>query len=114
MPSELRALPDAPTVSEHALARLAGFTRMLRDNGFAVGLKESEDAARVLVSDLAGRAADLRPALKALVCACRSDWLKFDQVFDAYWLGTWPRSCGAYRRPCQGGDASGGAPDIGA
>jgi len=87
MPLAPRAVFDRADVSEHALARLAGFTRMLRDNGFAVGLKESEDAARVLVSDLAGRAADLRPALKALVCACRSDWLKFDQVFDAYWLG---------------------------
>ena len=82
-----RAVFDRADVSEHALARLAGFTRMLRDNGFAVGLKESEDAARVLASDLAARAADLRPALKALFCARRSDWLKFDQVFDAYWLG---------------------------
>ena len=61
MPLAPRAVFDRADVSEHALARLAGFTRMLRDNGFAVGLKESEDAARVLVSNLAGRAADSGP-----------------------------------------------------
>jgi uncharacterized protein with von Willebrand factor type A (vWA) domain len=87
MPFELRVLPDAPAVGEQALARLAGFTRALRDNAFAVGLKESEDAARVLGSDAAARSATLRPAFKSLFCARRSDWLKFDDVFNAYWLG---------------------------
>jgi uncharacterized protein len=86
MPTEVHSPTDTPVVSRHALARLAAFTRTLRDNGFAVGLKESEDAARVLASGMAARQASLRPALKALFCARRSDWLKFDQVFDAYWL----------------------------
>jgi uncharacterized protein with von Willebrand factor type A (vWA) domain len=86
MPTEVHSPTHTPVVSRHALARLAAFTRTLRDNGFAVGLKESEDAARVLASDMAARQASLRPALKALFCARRSDWLKFDQVFDAYWL----------------------------
>jgi uncharacterized protein with von Willebrand factor type A (vWA) domain len=61
--------------------------RTLRDNAFAVGLKESEDAVRVLASPLAARPARLRSALKALVCARRADWLKFDDIFNAYWLG---------------------------
>jgi len=84
MPSQSRVLPD---VSEQLLARMADFTRALRDNAFAVGLKEGEDAARVLGSDLAARSATLRTALKSLFCARRSDWLKFDDIFDAYWLG---------------------------
>ena len=84
MPSQLRALPD---VSEQLLARMADFTRTLRDNAFAVGLKEGEDAARVLGSDVAARSATLRTALKSLFCARRSDWVKFDSIFDAYWLG---------------------------
>lgn len=67
--------------------RLSAFMRTLRDNAFAVGLKESEDAAQVLASGLAIRPASLRTALKSLVCARRSDWLKFDDVFDAFWLG---------------------------
>jgi len=66
---------------------MADFTRALRNNAFAVGLKEGEDAARVLGSDLAARSATLRTALKSLLCARRSDWLKFDDIFDAYWLG---------------------------
>jgi uncharacterized protein with von Willebrand factor type A (vWA) domain len=86
MAVEAYILPDAPDASRQMVARLAAFTRTLRDNGFAVGLKESEDAARVLALDLARRPATLRPALKALFCAQRSDWLKFDQAFDAFWL----------------------------
>jgi len=82
-----RVKPDAPTASEHILARLAGFTRTLRASGLAIGLKESEDAARVLASEMAQRPASLRAAFKVLFCARRSDWLKFDYAFDAFWLG---------------------------
>jgi uncharacterized protein len=67
--------------------RLAGFVRTLRDNGFAVGLAETRDALKVLASPAAARAELLRQALKALFCATRSDWEKFDEIFDAYWLG---------------------------
>jgi uncharacterized protein with von Willebrand factor type A (vWA) domain len=59
----------------------------LRENAFAVGLKEGADAAQVLASPLAARRDSFRAALKALVCARRSDWLKFDALFDAFWLG---------------------------
>jgi uncharacterized protein len=82
-----------PRVGERAEAgvsvvrRLSGFMHTLRENDFAVGLQEGEDAALVLASPLAARRDNLRSALKALVCARRSDWYKFDQVFDAYWLG---------------------------
>lgn len=82
--------PDAGDFSEasaYMAQRLSGFMRTLRDNAFAVGLKESQDAAAVLASSLVRRPATLRTALKSLVCARRSDWLKFDEVFDAFWLG---------------------------
>ncbi len=87
MHSELRDLPQGTDVSVQVLVRLADFARTLRANGFAVGLKESEDAARVIGSDMAVRPAALRSALKSLFCARRSDWLKFDDIFDAFWLG---------------------------
>ena len=74
-------------VGAQMIGRLAAFMRTLRDNGFAVGLKESEDAALVMASDLATRPAILRMALKALVCARHSDWQKFDAIFDAFWRG---------------------------
>ena len=67
-------------------ARLGAFMRTLRDNGFAIGLKESEDAAWVMASVLGTQAASFRTALKTLFCARRSDWLKFDDIFDAFWL----------------------------
>ncbi|MBX9587794.1 MAG: VWA domain-containing protein [Hyphomonadaceae bacterium] len=84
LPPEAGDFGDAGT---YLAERLTTFMRTLRNNAFAVGLKESEDAARVLASPLVARPTGLRSALKALVCARRSDWLKFDEVFDAFWLG---------------------------
>jgi uncharacterized protein with von Willebrand factor type A (vWA) domain len=67
--------------------RLAGFARTLRDNGFAIGLAETRDALAILASPAALQPALLRPALRALFCATRSDWERFDEVFAAYWQG---------------------------
>lgn len=96
--------PDAEAageVSRLILARLAGFSRTLRDNGFTIGLKESEDAARLLQSDIGRRPAALRSAFKALFSTRRTDWLRFDDIFNAYWLGR-----GANRRLRIGGTAA--------
>lgn len=82
--------PEAGDFSEagvYIARRLSAFMRTLRENEFPVGLKEGADAAQVLASPLAARREGLRSALKALVCSRRSDWLKFDAVFDAFWLG---------------------------
>ena len=66
--------------------RLAGFARTLRDNGFKIGLAETGDALAILSAPVAGKPASLKPALRALFCATRSDWQSFDEIFDAYWL----------------------------
>jgi uncharacterized protein with von Willebrand factor type A (vWA) domain len=66
--------------------RLAGFVRTLRDNGFRVGLAETGDALAVLTAPAAATPAQLRPALRSLFCATHSDWERFDEIFDAYWL----------------------------
>ncbi len=68
------------------LGRLSGFATTLRDNGFSIGLAEAADAARVLASPLAARPALLGQALRALFCADRQEWQKFDDIFAAYWL----------------------------
>jgi uncharacterized protein with von Willebrand factor type A (vWA) domain len=86
MGNERQPSPAACLLTEGVLTRLAGFTATLRQNGFAVGLKESEDAARVLASQIALSQRTLRPAWRALFCARRSDWNKFDDLFNAYWL----------------------------
>jgi len=67
--------------------RLAGFVRTLRDNGFALGLAESRDALSILASPAGRSVATLRPALRGLFCATRSDWQRFDEIFAAFWTG---------------------------
>jgi uncharacterized protein with von Willebrand factor type A (vWA) domain len=70
-----------------ARRRLADFARTLRDNGFKVGLAETGDALAILAGPLAVRPSTLKPAFRALFCATRSDWERFDEIFDAYWQG---------------------------
>ena len=77
----------AVPAGDDVLARLTAFVHVLRDNAFAIGLKETEDAAQVLRSELGARTWSLREAFKTLFCARHSDWKKFDELFDAYWFG---------------------------
>src|SRR5712672_1997134 len=74
-------------IGEPMRQKLAGFARTLRDNGFKVGLAETRDALAVLAGPPGTRAAALKPALRALFCATHSDWERFDEIFDAFWLG---------------------------
>ena len=67
--------------------RLAGFARTLRGVGFSVGRSETGDAARVIASLLADRPERLRTALKALFASNRSEYERFDELFDAFWRG---------------------------
>ncbi len=86
---------DDGTIGLAMRRRLAGFARILRDNGFRVGLAETRDALAVLASPAAVRASSLQSALRALFCATHSDWEKFDDVFDAFWRGHDMRSARA-------------------
>src|SRR3954471_5735582 len=84
--------PEALTGNPEAIGlpmrrRLAGFARTLRDNGFKVGLAETGDALAILASPAAMRPSSLKSAMRALFCATRSDWQRFDEIFDAYWRG---------------------------
>jgi uncharacterized protein with von Willebrand factor type A (vWA) domain len=74
-------------VSRLVSTKLAAFLRTLRDNGFPVGLAEGRDAAALMASDYAEGPGLLRSALKHLFSARKSDWEKFDGLFDAFWLG---------------------------
>jgi uncharacterized protein len=67
--------------------RVAGFLRTLRDNGFHIGLAESQDALAILAAPDIARPSAVKPALKTLLCGRRSDWDSFDDLFDAFWLG---------------------------
>src|SRR5262245_63068042 len=83
---------EMDAVARLVSARLAAFLRTLRDNGFAVGLSEGQDAAALIAAGYADRASLLRSAFKHLFSARKSDWTKFDGLFDAFWLGKRVRS----------------------
>lgn len=72
--------PDAPIAR-----RMVGFVRLLRDNGFPVGLREGRDAARLAVDAEVRHDRELRWGLRSLLCSSRTDWRRFDELFDAYW-----------------------------
>src|SRR5262249_54511039 len=79
--------PSVEKVGGPMRERLAGFARTLRDNGFKVGLAETRDALAILTHVVASRPTSLRSAFRSLFCATHSDWERFDEIFDAHWLG---------------------------
>lgn len=85
-------LDDMNAVSRLVAGRLAAFLKTLRDNGFAIGLAEAQDAALLMASGLARTPPLLRSAFKHLVTARKSEWDLFDGLFDAFWLNKRVRS----------------------
>jgi uncharacterized protein with von Willebrand factor type A (vWA) domain len=83
---------DINEVSRFVSAKLAAFMRTLRDAGFRVGLAEGQDAATLMSSGYAAKPGLLRAAFRHLFSARKSDWDKFDGLFDAFWLGKRVRS----------------------
>jgi uncharacterized protein with von Willebrand factor type A (vWA) domain len=79
-------------VSHLVAAKLAAFLKTLRDNGFTIGLHEGRDAAALMTASYVQRPGLLRSAFKHLFSARKSDWEKFDGIFDAFWLGKRVRS----------------------
>jgi uncharacterized protein with von Willebrand factor type A (vWA) domain len=83
---------DLDEISRLVSARLVAFLRTLRDAGFRVGLAEGRDAAALMSAGYAARPGLLRSAFRHLFSTCKSDWEKFDGLFDAFWLGKRVRS----------------------
>jgi uncharacterized protein with von Willebrand factor type A (vWA) domain len=79
-------------VARLVAGRLGAFLKTLRDNGFAVGLAEGQDAAAVMEAGYADKPGLLRTAFKHLFSARKSEWDRFDGLFDAFWLGKRVRS----------------------
>ncbi|MGQ0565808.1 MAG: vWA domain-containing protein [Gemmobacter sp.] len=66
------------------VARVAGFMAHLRDNGFRLGVAETDLALQAL-SVTASDAETVRRAVKAVACGQPSDWARFDELFAAFW-----------------------------
>ncbi len=75
-----------PEIGTGLARRVTGFVRLLRDNGFPVGLGEAGDALRLLRATDLGRPHELRRGLRALLCCSKTDWERFDELFDVWWL----------------------------
>lgn len=81
--------------------RLVGFSWLVRDNGFAVGVAESLDALALARCIALGDPRQLRWGLRSLFCANAGEWTRFDELFDAYWRrvgmrhAAWPATTGA-------------------
>lgn len=85
-------LDEMDDVSRLVSGKLAAFLRTLRDASFTVGLREGQDAAALLAEGYGEKPGLLRSAFKHLFSACKTDWEKFDGIFDAFWLGRRARS----------------------
>lgn len=68
-------------------AQMTRFGRLLHDNVFPVGVVEIADALRALGTIDAGDAGQVRHTLRTLFASCAADWRRFDDIFDAFWLG---------------------------
>jgi uncharacterized protein with von Willebrand factor type A (vWA) domain len=77
---------DFEVVGEAVLARVSGFTQLLRKHEFIVGLRETMDAAKLLAQEGVDNTNRARLALKALFCSRASDWKAFDALFESFWL----------------------------
>jgi uncharacterized protein with von Willebrand factor type A (vWA) domain len=67
------------------VGRILGFARLLRDNGFLVGVQEELDALRLAALNDAFDARRVRSDLRALLCSDASDWERYEALFEAYW-----------------------------
>lgn len=71
--------PDTPA------GRIAGFVRMLRREGYGIGVQETLDAVRAAGLSDPLDAEFLRAGLRALTCHDAAQWLCFDGLFENYW-----------------------------
>jgi uncharacterized protein len=75
-------------VGQGLLRRMSAFGQLLRKHGFAIGLKEDQDALRVAAALSQEKPYRIRAAFRSLFCSRNSDWKAFDALFDSHWLGS--------------------------
>ena len=68
--------------------RIVGFIDHLRLNGFKVGSNEARIAVEHLGSRPLAPLPRIRQELKILFACGREDWLRFDDLFEAFWLAS--------------------------
>ena len=74
------------TEPEVYLEKLSAFSRMLRLEGMAVSLRETEDAAKLLTVMGMVEREQVKTALRTIYAKSREEQLNFDRVFDGFFL----------------------------
>ncbi len=99
--------------------RVTGFTRLLRGNGFSIGVGETLDALEAAGIFGIEEPGSLRFGWRSLLCTNKTDWRRFDELFDAYWLRRGMKRAAKVSGPAKngrrlnpGGAMSGGAGRI--
>lgn len=67
-------------------ARISGFVAHLRENGFRIGVAETDTALAALCKVNASDPNEARLALKSVCAGTADDAAQFDLLFDSFWL----------------------------
>ncbi|MEM6460339.1 MAG: VWA domain-containing protein [Pseudomonadota bacterium] len=83
-------MPTAAANAEnmHLTNRIVGFIDHLRFNGFTVGTEESGRIADFIAGHQVPALGKIRQQLKILLASRKEEWLRFDALFEAYWLNS--------------------------
>lgn len=83
----MNATAPMPAPQMRLSARVTGFMAHLRLNGLAVGPAETAAALDYLARTPWQSVGAVRDALRILLTGRKSEWERFDDLFEAYWLG---------------------------
>ena len=71
--------------SHPLLISMVKFINHLRLNGFTLGVSDTEQALKI-ICDSGGKPLADRQYLKVILTKSHEEWLKFDDLFEAYWM----------------------------
>jgi uncharacterized protein with von Willebrand factor type A (vWA) domain len=79
---------------------IVAFCRCARDHGISCGVKETLDSLQAALAVGVADREGLKLALRAVLCSCKQDWERFDELFEAFWSegkGLAPPRSGGHR-----------------
>ena len=80
------AAADTASTKQIYIEKITEFSRLLRLEGFAVGLHETEDACRILQQIGFKDRQQVKDALRAIYAKSQQEMSAFDRVFDSFFI----------------------------
>jgi len=75
-----------PEAGNMLVERVLEFVRLIRQNGFSIGVQEELDALVVTKHCNITDQNRLRWGLRSLLCSSNNEWQRFDKFFNVFWL----------------------------